>query len=208
MFCRWPASSLAGVPSLLGVKGGLQGLERGEVWGKSKTQRARHRGHLVAWKKARWEAKRLLGHRYEGGKRVQGGGGGRADGDERELLEELLTGHMLRAARGLRRLKFDPLKVLDVLSLDARLLLEEGGGAKEKTVRWFRGPQVGRGQVGGHAQGRGSPRVHPGLQDPVALSSDASSSSMTMSLAMLPLLLAWECLVSRVDGLSIAFHPM
>ena len=46
MFCRWPASSLAGVPSLLGVKGGLQGLERGEVWGKSKTQRARHRGHL------------------------------------------------------------------------------------------------------------------------------------------------------------------
>ena len=126
--------------------------------------------YLVAWKKAWWKAKRLLGHRYEGGKRLQGGRGGRADGDERELLEELLTGHMLRAARGLRRLKFDTLEVLDVLSLDARLLLKEGGGAKEKTVRWFRGTQVGRGQVGGHAQGRGSPRVHLGLQDPVALS--------------------------------------
>ena len=46
MFCRWPASSLAGVPSLLGVKGGLQGLKRREVRGKSKTQGARHRGHL------------------------------------------------------------------------------------------------------------------------------------------------------------------
>ena len=126
--------------------------------------------YLVAWEKAWWKAKWLLGHWYEGGKRLQGGRGGRADGDERELLEELLTGHMLRAARGLRWLKFDPLEVLDVLSLDARLLLEEGGGAKEKTVRWFRGTQVGRGQVGGHAQGRGSPRVHPGLQDPVALS--------------------------------------
>ena len=81
---------------------------------------------------------------------------------------------MLRAARRLTWLKFDPLQVLDVLSLDARLLLQEGGGTKEKTVQgWLRGTQVGRGEVGsqwGHAQGRGSPRVHPGLQDPVPLS--------------------------------------
>ena len=81
---------------------------------------------------------------------------------------------MLRAARRLTWLKFDPLQVLDVLSLDAGLLLQEGGGTKEKTVQgWLRGTQVGRGEVGsqwGHAQGRGSPRVHPGLQDPVPLS--------------------------------------
>ena len=111
----------------------------------------------------------MLGDRYEGWK-GQGRGGGRADGDERELLEELLSGDMLRTARGLRWLEFDPLQVLDVLALDAWLLLKEGGGAKEKTVRWFRRTQVGGGQVGGHAQRRGSPRVHPGLQDPVALS--------------------------------------
>ena len=112
----------------------------------------------MAWKKAWWEAKRLLGHRYEGGKRLQGGGGGRADGDERELLEELLTGHMLRAARGLRWLKFDPLEVLDVLPLDARLLLEEGGGAEKEAMGRVRGAEVGRGH---HAQGRRRPWVHP-----------------------------------------------
>ena len=77
---------------------------------------------------------------------------------------------MLWAAWGLGWLKLDPLKVLDVLAFDAWLLLEEGGGAEEKTMRWFRGTEVGRGQVGDDAQGRGSSRVHPGLQDPVALS--------------------------------------
>ena len=111
----------------------------------------------------------MLGDRYEGWKR-QGRRGRRADGDERELLEELLSGDMLRTARGLHWLEFDSLQILDVLALDARLLLKEGGGTKEKTVRWFRRTQVGGGQVGGHAQGRGSPRVHPGLQDPVSLS--------------------------------------
>ena len=128
--------------------------------------------YLVGREKAWWKAKRLLGHWYEGGKGLQGQGrgGGRADGDERELFEELLAGHMLRAARRLTWLKFDPLQVLDVLPLDAWLLLQEGGGTKEKTVRCFRRSQVGRGEVGGHAQGRGSPRVHPGLQDPVPLS--------------------------------------
>ena len=83
----------------------------------------------------------MLGDRYEG-RKGQGGRGGRADGDERELLEELLSGDMLRTARGLHWLEFDSLQILDVLALDTRLLLKEGGGAKEKTMRWLRRTQV------------------------------------------------------------------
>ena len=99
----------------------------------------------------------MLGDRYEGWK-GQGRRGGRADGDERELLEELLARHVLWTARRLRGLELDPLQVLDVLALDARLLLEEGGGAEKEAMGRVRGAQVGRGH---HAQGRRRPWVHP-----------------------------------------------
>ena len=99
----------------------------------------------------------MLGDRYEGWKR-QGRRGRRADGDERELLEELLSGDMLRTARGLHWLEFDSLQILDVLALDARLLLEERGGAEKEAMGRVRGAQVGRGH---HAQGRRRPWVHP-----------------------------------------------
>ena len=113
----------------------------------------------MPWEKSWWEPELVLGHWDEGGK-GQGGwhGGGRADGDERELLEELLPRHMLRAARRFRGLELDPLQVLDVLALDARLLLEEGGGAEKEAMGRVRGAQVGRGH---HAQGRRRPWVHP-----------------------------------------------
>ena len=115
--------------------------------------------YLMPWEKSWWKPELVLGHWDQGGKGQGGGhGGGRADGDERELLEELLPRHVLRAARRLRGLELDPLQVLDVLALDARLLLEEGGGAEKEAVGRVRGAQVGRGH---HAQGRRRPWVHP-----------------------------------------------
>ena len=114
--------------------------------------------YLMPREKSWWKPELVLGHWDEGGKGQGRHRGGRADGDERELLEELLPRHMLRTARGFRWLELDPFQVLDVLALDARLLLEEGGGAEKEAVGRVRGAQVGRGH---HAQGRRRPWVHP-----------------------------------------------